>query len=119
MSTIGVKVLPTQPITAVCQTNQIQIFKSPYNIKKDAESKMCVVKTTRNLKLDGNTSVDIAIDYKHTFEYIPFVTITLTCDDKLFGLCSYGSKITNQGFTLSIQNDQNEPRDITVYIKAE
>jgi hypothetical protein len=121
MSTIGVKVLPTAPIQQPQdQSNQpIRTFKSTNNIKRDADSKMCVVKKTINIKIDSNTSGDLAIDYKHTFEYMPFITLTISCDDKLFGLCYYVSKMTNQGCVVSIQNDQNEPRDLAVYIKAE
>jgi len=119
MSQLGVPVLPNIPQKPTLPVGhslvQLKHYDSKENQTRINKSKVINITNKVEIELLANKSAFVCIDYKHTYEQLPFIYYTIICSDDEFSLSHHLSEITNSTFTLKVHNKSINNRKLSIY----
>lgn len=98
----------------------VEVFKSPINARALAalEEVRELVAMDEAVIIEGHTSAHITIKFKRPFPIVPFVFYSLICADSLCGLDHYISAIAPEQFTVCVENQTGNAREIKIMHEA-
>lgn len=98
----------------------VEVFKSPINAHALAslEKVREIVVMPESIIIEGHSSVLIPIKFKKPFNVVPFVFYSLICKDTLCGLDHYIHSITEEQFSICVENQTGDERAIKIIHEA-
>ena len=116
------KVLPQIPTTLPTKMLQVQpalsLFNAPVNFHLENRQKKIRLTNEMTITLPQNKSASLTVLYKKEFTTLPFLDVHYICGDKMGGIQMIIEAITPKDFTLTLINEYDIERQLTIYYKA-
>lgn len=117
----AIQVLPQLPQKPQQQSQsmvKLSHFDSTENKARTDKSKIVHITNKIDIEVLPNKSCFVCVDYKYSYENLPFVYYTLLCPDQEFSIGHHLSEITLSTFTIKIYNKSLNTRKISIYYRV-
>jgi hypothetical protein len=120
------KPLPTIPVGGIQvipppQKSSSNVVIKPYKTQKnndiEMKSKVVTINNKCSIDVNANESVIADINFKYTYQNVPYVTYQLLCNDADFGIEHRIRTISNDSFSLMIMNKLPTKRSVDIIYK--